>query len=57
MISIAISKEWFEEVILGYGLEYENAYEYTDELGRPMVEVDVEEETFDKGSKEEGWMY
>ena len=52
MISIAISKEWFDEVKAE--VEYRNEFYYV-ECAREYVEVDVDAEQFYKVSKAKGW--
>lgn len=55
MTSVAIRKEWYDEI---KGLvATENAYFYDDRVWGEMVEVDVDEEQFNKVSRELGWMY
>ena len=53
MINVTISKSWYNE-LLGL-VPMENPYFYI-ENGTSKVEVDVCEETFNKVSKELGWM-
>ena len=55
MTCVAIKKEWYDEV---KGLvATENAYFYEDSVFGEMVEVDVDEEQFNKVSRELCWMY
>ena len=55
MTGMAIKREWYEEI---KGLvTTENAYFYNDSVFGEMVEVDVDEEQFNKVSSELGWMY
>lgn len=55
MTGMAIKREWYEEI---KGLvATENAYFYNDSVFGEMVEVDVDEEQFNKVSRELGWMY
>lgn len=55
MTGMAIKREWYEEI---KGLvATENAYFYNDTVFGEMVEVDVDEEQFNKVSRELGWMY
>lgn len=54
MTSVAINREWFNEI--KSMVEYKDEYYYTDASNRAMVEVDVNEEQFNKVSKELGWM-
>ena len=53
MISVAISKEWFDEIKTE--VEYHNAFYYV-ECGKECVEVDVDKDQFTKVSVEKGWM-
>lgn len=56
MISVAISKAWFEDV--KNLITFEDPYFYTMFTTRDeeMVELDVIEEEFNRISKERGWM-
>ena len=51
--SVAISKEWFEEIKTK--VSYKNAYFYK-ENGREKVELDVDIARFDRVSAELGWI-
>ena len=51
--SVAISREWFEEIKAE--VEHSDEYYYT-ENGREYVEVDVNEEQFNEVSETKGWM-
>lgn len=53
MTTIIISKSWYEEIKTL--IVTENAYFFT-ECGSDKVEVDVEEEEFNRVSKELGWI-
>ena len=53
MISVAISKEWFDEIKAD--VEYSDVFYYV-ECGKERVEVDVNEEQFNKVSTDKGWM-
>lgn len=53
MTTIAIRREWFEEV--KNLVNYNDPYFYEDR-GTQMVELDVNEEQFNEVSKELGWM-
>ena len=54
MTSVAINTEWYNEI---KGLvKMENEYFYDSEIWGKGVEVDVDEEEFNKVSKELGWM-
>ena len=53
MKTTTITKAWFEDI--KNSVEYANPYFYM-ENGREYVEVDVDEEAFEKVSKEKGWM-
>lgn len=54
MTNVAINKDWYNEV--KELINTADAYFYNDWSGREMVEVDVEEEEFDRISKELGWI-
>jgi hypothetical protein len=58
MKSVAINRNWYNEI--KDRVTTENPYFYTEEYGsytnREMVEVDVNEEEFEKVSAELGWM-
>ena len=53
MISVAISKAWYEDIMDDVMME--DPYFYN-ENGWEKVEVDVDEEEFNRISKERGWM-
>lgn len=54
MKSVAITKTWYNAI---KGLvKMENEYFYTSPVWGEEVEVDVDEEEFDKVSRELGWM-
>lgn len=55
MRNYTINEEWFNEI--KDRVAYANDYHYNDGCYRDnMVEVDLDEETFIKVSKELGWM-
>ena len=54
MTSVAINKEWYNEI--RELVNTADAYFYKGWDGREMVEVDVEEEEFNRVSKELGWI-
>lgn len=54
MITVAITKKWFDEI--KGRVNYADPYFYDAEPYGEMVEVDVEEKTFNKVSTELGWM-
>jgi hypothetical protein len=54
MTCVAITKRWYDEI---KGLvKMENEYFYVDEMWGEEVEVDVDEEEFNRVSRELGWM-
>jgi hypothetical protein len=54
MTSVAITKNWYNQI---KGLvKMENEYFYTSPVWGEEVEVDVDEEEFNKVSRELGWM-
>ena len=53
MISVVISKEWFDEIKAN--VYNRNALHFM-ENGRAYVEVDVAEDQFNRVSAEKGWM-
>lgn len=53
MISVAISKAWYEDIMDDVMME--DPYFYN-ENGWEKVEVDVDEEEFNRISEERGWM-
>lgn len=54
MITVAITKKWYEEI---KGLvEMTNEHFYQDGIFGEEVEVDVDEKEFEKVSKKLGWM-
>lgn len=53
MKATTITKAWFEDV--QDCVEFANPYFYV-ENSREYVEADVDEETFERVSKERGWM-
>lgn len=54
MKCVAITKRWYDEI---KGLvKMENEYFYTSEVWGEEVEVDVDEEEFNRVSEELGWM-
>ena len=54
MTSVAITKNWYNQI---KGLvKMENEYFYNSEVWGEEVEVDVDEEEFNRVSKELGWM-
>lgn len=54
MINVAINKDWYNEI--KELVNTANAYFYKDWDDIEMVEVDVEEEEFNKISKDLGWI-
>jgi hypothetical protein len=54
MECVSISKKWFDEI--KDEVKHENAYEVTEGPYKGQVEVDVEIESFERVSKEQGWM-
>ena len=55
MISVAISERWFNEI--KDRVPHGEPFHYTCSLyNQPAVEVDVDEEAFNRVSKEKGWM-
>ena len=52
--SVAINKDWYNEI--KELVNTADAYFYKDWDGREMVEVDVDEEEFNRVSKELGWI-
>ena len=54
MTCVAITKRWYDEI---KGLvKMKNEYFYVDEMWGEEVEVDVDEEEFNRVSKELGWI-
>ena len=55
MISVAISERWFNEI--KDEVSHGEPFYYTCSIyNQSAVEVDVDEETFNRVSKEKGWM-
>ena len=54
MTTVAINKKWYNEI--KELVNTVDAYDYKGWDGREMVEVDVEEEEFNRVSKELGWI-
>jgi hypothetical protein len=54
MTNVAIPTEWYNEI--KDLVKMENAYFYDDKVWGKGVEVDVDEEEFNRVSKELGWM-
>jgi hypothetical protein len=55
MINVAISEKWFNEI--KNEVPHGEPFRYTCSIyNHPAVEVDVDEEAFEKVSKEKGWM-
>ena len=54
MTSVAINKEWYNEI--RELVNTADPYFYKGWDGREMVEVDVDEEQFNRVSKELGWI-
>lgn len=54
MISVAINKNWFEEIKAS--VPHKDPYFYNDLTFGEMVEVDVDEMLFNEVSKIMGWM-
>lgn len=54
MANVAITKRWYDEI--KGRVKMENEYFYTSEVWGEEVEVDVDEEEFNRVSTELGWM-
>lgn len=54
MKNVTISREWFDDI--KERVPYSNPYFYTDKFFGERVEVDVNDDAFDKVSAELGWL-